>query len=193
MVSAQRYSSARINGFFSQVLGVGCQLARFPAAGASARHSKAHLQQQQMPGGFPEGERRILLSNESPILIVSRSSLNRLNEQIKAHGGKAAAAEVFRANIVLAERAPGREQAYVEDGWQWVQIGQQQLELLGACRRCQMVCIDQQTARRDEEPFVTLAKTRRIAGKVFFGQHACLASQLAQHPTIAAGDGVIGR
>ncbi|KAF2141682.1 uncharacterized protein K452DRAFT_351214 [Aplosporella prunicola CBS 121167] len=193
VVSAQRYSSARINGFFSQVLGVGCQLARFPAAGASARHSKAHLQQRQMPGAFPEVERPILLSNESPILIVSRSSLNRLNEQIKAHGGKAAAAEVFRANIVLAERAPGREQAYAEDGWHGVQIGQQQLELLGACRRCQMVCIDQQTARRDEEPFVTLAKTRRIAGKVFFGQHACLASRLAQHPTIAVGDGVIGR
>lgn len=35
-----------------------------------------------------------------------------------------------------------------------------------------MVCIDQDTAEKNEEPFVTLAKTRMIGGKVLFGQHA---------------------
>lgn len=35
-----------------------------------------------------------------------------------------------------------------------------------------MVCIDQQTAVKDEEPYVTLSKTRRIDGRVLFGQHA---------------------
>lgn len=41
-----------------------------------------------------------------------------------------------------------------------------------------MVCIDQTTAERSEEPFVTLAKTRRREGegsKVFFGVHCALA------------------
>ena len=35
-----------------------------------------------------------------------------------------------------------------------------------------MVCIDQQTAVKGEEPFLTLSKTRRIDGRVLFGQHA---------------------
>ena len=37
-----------------------------------------------------------------------------------------------------------------------------------------MVCVDQTTAERNEEPFVTLAKTRRFEGGVFFGVHTCL-------------------
>ena len=45
-------------------------------------------------------------------------------------------------------------------------------QLLGPCRRCHMVCIDQQTAVKNEEPFITLSKTRRIDGRVLFGQHA---------------------
>jgi len=36
-----------------------------------------------------------------------------------------------------------------------------------------MVCVDQDTAERNEEPFVTLAKTRRFGNKVFFGEHMC--------------------
>lgn len=35
-----------------------------------------------------------------------------------------------------------------------------------------MVCVDQETAEKNEEPYVTLAKTRRIGGRVLFGQHA---------------------
>ncbi|OJD32433.1 molybdenum cofactor sulfurase [Diplodia corticola] len=210
MVAAQRYSSDRVSGFFSQALGVDCTLARFPAAGgtgASARHAKAHLQQPrgpaqaQMPGAFPDTHghvpRPILLSNESPILVISRSSVNRLNEQIKAGGGKAAEAEVFRANVVVAERLysrPGSEQPYAEDSWRAMAVGQQRFQLLGACRRCQMVCIDQQSGTKNEEPFVTLAKTRRREGKVYFGQHACHVpweTAWAQQPTISVGDAVV--
>ena len=35
-----------------------------------------------------------------------------------------------------------------------------------------MVCVDQETAERNEEPYVTLVKTRRVDGRVLFGQHA---------------------
>lgn len=40
-----------------------------------------------------------------------------------------------------------------------------------------MICVDQRTAVKDEEPFVTLAKTRRSEGKVWFGVHTCLAQE----------------
>ena len=41
-----------------------------------------------------------------------------------------------------------------------------------------MVCVDQDTAERNEEPFVTLAKTRRFGNKVFFGEHMCYVPKL---------------
>ncbi|KAJ4983107.1 molybdenum cofactor sulfurase [Stagonosporopsis vannaccii] len=216
-VQAKTYKSSKISAFFSQALGVACHLARFPAAGngsgSSPRHSKAHLQKyqkarrMQIPGAYPDTmpvtpgacvSKPILLANESPILTISRSSLNRLNELIKADGGKAAQAEVFRANIVVAENPdypPGLEDPYAEDDWRYLQIGQQYFEMLGACRRCQMVCIDQQTAERDQEPFTTLAKTRRFDGRVYFGEHTCHlpmsdSSALLQNPTIMVGDAV---
>jgi molybdenum cofactor sulfurtransferase len=117
---------------------------------------------------------------------------------IKADGGKAAQAEVFRANIVVAENPdypPGLEDPYAEDEWRYLQIGNQYFEMLGACRRCQMVCIDQQTAERDQEPFTTLAKTRRFDGRVYFGEHTCHlpineSSNSGRHPTIMVGEAV---
>ena len=45
--------------------------------------------------------------------------------------------------------------------------------MLGPCRRCNMVCVDQETAERHEEPFVSLAKTRRRNGGMWFGMHMC--------------------
>ncbi|KAF1943474.1 PLP-dependent transferase [Clathrospora elynae] len=215
LVKAKTYRSNEVSSFFTQALGVACHLTRFPAVSngsGSTRHSKAHLQKHQkagairVPGAFPETvpitpgacvSKPILLANESPILTISRSSLNRLNELIKAEGGKAAQAEVFRANIVVAEKPdypPGLEDPYAEDDWRYLQIGQQYFEMLGACRRCQMVCIDQQTAERNQEPFVTLSKTRRFDGRVYFGEHTChlpldeVSSPLGQNPTITVGD-----
>lgn len=216
-IQARTYRSSDISSFFTQALGVACHLARFPAVGngsGSIRHSKAHLQKHRkagamrIPGAFPDTNpftpgacvsKPILLSNESPILTISRSSLNRLNELIKAEGGKAAQAEVFRANIVVAEnpdQPPGFEDPYAEDEWRYLQIGQQYFEMLGACRRCQMVCIDQQTAEKNEEPFVTLSKTRRFDGRVYFGEHTChlkledMSTPRGQNPTIMVGDAV---
>ncbi|TVY84427.1 Molybdenum cofactor sulfurase [Lachnellula suecica] len=216
-VVAQTYAKKEINDFFTRILGVPCALARFPAGGSgfSTRHSKAHMQKHQrqkrtMPkespvtGACPSPptppdsdsevqKRPILLSNESPILAISRSSLNALNEMIAKTGGKPAVASVFRANVVLAPASAGDEQPYSEDHWTSIQIGQQIFQMLGSCRRCHMICISQDTAEKDEEPFVTLAKTRRFDSKIFFGSHMChiplkTGTRESQCPTIKVGD-----
>jgi len=179
-INAKAYTSPAIADFFSHAVGVPCTLARLPSTGAgpSVRHAKAHLRQTRtMPTGEPLP---ILLSNESPILVISRSSLNRLNEQVKANGGRALQTAVFRANIVVAQSlgsVPGTELPYAEDDWTSLAIaGKMNLRLLGPCRRCQMVCVDQDSGAKDVqgEPFVTLSKTRRWDGKVWFGVHAAL-------------------
>ncbi|KAI1767625.1 PLP-dependent transferase [Hypoxylon sp. FL1150] len=220
-ISAQIYTSDEINDFFSTVLGVPCALARFPPGGLgkNMRHAKAHLQKHQrvhrktqykMPCEFPgidtppdsdsESEKqRILLSNESPILAINSSSLEALNRQISEQGGKAVSAEVFRANIVIGSSTSGLESfAYSEDHWSGLRIGQQEFKMLGSCRRCHMVCINQETAEKSEEPFITLTKTRRFDGKVFFGTHMChipsssttVGTKEAQFPTVAVGESV---
>ncbi|KAI1640367.1 PLP-dependent transferase [Biscogniauxia mediterranea] len=219
-ISAQVYTVDNINHFFSKVLGVPCALARFPPGGLgkSMRHAKAHLQNHQKPGAgtrtnvhaqLPgvttppdsdsESEKtRILLSNESPILAINLSSLEVLNRKIIERGGKPVSPEVFRANIVIGSSTRKSESfAYSEDHWSRLRIGSQDFRMMGACRRCHMICIDQETATKNEEPFVTLAKTRRFGGKVFFGTHMCHIPLLksgtkeAQFPTVAVGDKVL--
>lgn len=193
VVKARLYTSATVAAFLTAAVGVPCTLARFPSAttaGSSTRHSKSHLKPLDQQNGVP---RPILLSNESPILTINRSSLNRLNEQIKHRGGKAAHPAVFRANIVVAEDSqlsPGQEQPWAEDEWESMQVGGSggpTLEFLGGCRRCQMVCVDQQSAEKNEEPFVTLARTRRFGGRVLFGVHTALMDRQSTGRTICAG------
>jgi molybdenum cofactor sulfurtransferase len=225
-ISLHAYSSSVVSAFFSDFLGVPCTLARFPSQTAS-RFSrpprlsgtwKNRFRKFIMPGSFPSDLPHpvretntipLLLSNEMPILVVSRSSVNRLNESIKANsrqcngGSKAVAADVFRGNIVVAERLVklgDAEQPYAEDHWSAIRIGPTQLrvDVLDACQRCQMVCIDQFTGLRSQEPFSTLAKTRNINGKVCFGKYAALApvetagfESQPDHRTVMIGDVVM--
>ncbi|KIW17617.1 hypothetical protein PV08_04812 [Exophiala spinifera] len=215
-VDVQVYTAREVSDFFTAALGVPCTLARFPTTGTTRQAqvrvpgrgggsggSGGHHHQQATELG-----RSIALANESPILLVSRSSVNRLNEQIKQNGpgsrggggvGKAVAADSFRGNIVIAEQHVGglAEHPYVEDEWTTVQIGSlpdNNFEILGPCQRCQMVCVDQKSAQRRQEPFSTLAKTRRRDGKVWFGMHMCVkAARHGQHSTpisIKVGDRV---
>ncbi|KAI1436724.1 molybdenum cofactor sulfurase [Xylaria sp. CBS 124048] len=221
-VSMKIYKSSDITAFFSDILNVPCALARFPPGGSgnNLRYAKTHLQSHQRqlrlqssiqsrppgidtpPDSDSESEkRRILLSNESPILAINLSSLAALNQNITSSGGNPVSAETFRANIVIGSSRvsePSPETlAYSEDHWNRLKIGVHDFKMLGACRRCHMVCINQETADKSDEPFVTLAKTRRFDGKVFFGVHMCHlptvapSTKEAQFPTISVGDRVM--
>jgi molybdenum cofactor sulfurtransferase len=114
---------------------------------------------------------RYSLANESPILIVSKSSVEQLNEDIRTGGGShVASADVFRPNIVIAESTNAKH-PYIEDSWKGLRVGNLYLALSGPCRRCTMVCINQKTGQTSHEPYATLAKKRRVGGRVIFGQH----------------------
>ncbi|EXJ65316.1 selenocysteine lyase [Cladophialophora yegresii CBS 114405] len=190
-VEVQVYTSADVSDFFTKALEVPCTLARFPIGGTVRR---ANVRVPGQHGGKQATEigKSIALSNESPILLVSRSSVNRLNEQIKQSGsgggGKAVTADSFRGNIIIAQELQGgqMESPYVEDDWEGLRIGEDPnnvFEVLGPCQRCQMVCVDQSNAQRRQEPFTTLAKTRRREGRVWFGMHMCLRSGEDLDPT----------
>ncbi|KAI5779481.1 pyridoxal phosphate-dependent transferase [Geopyxis carbonaria] len=191
-ITALTYNSPHIIEFFTAAIGIPCTIARFPVS-STTRNFKPHLNQNIMPSKESAKDKlskrpQILLSNESPILMVVKNSVDVLNEEIGRTGGKKASTDVFRANIVVES---SEHRPYSEDSWTHMKIGQQTFELLGPCRRCHMICINQETAEKNEEPFVTLSKTRRIDGKILFGQHCVhVASDDpgAKDPKIRVGD-----
>ncbi|KZL79615.1 molybdenum cofactor sulfurase [Colletotrichum incanum] len=217
-VTTYIYGSPSVNNFFSAILDVPCVLARFPAGGQGPgiRYSKAKVQKHQQvkiaaphacPGAFPElpsppdsdseqSAGKILLSNESPILVINTASLHALNREIEANGGRPVPSESFRANLVIGTTRDSEQLAWAEDDWTSLTIGGEEFKMMGACRRCQMVCVDQETGERHQEPFMTLAKVRRFDGKVYFGTHmghepkAKAATKRAQFPTIRIGDAI---
>lgn len=150
-VHALRHADPAIAAFFTATLGVPLHLARLPTPASS-------------------------LANESPLLTITRASLNALNLDIKARGAKAVPAARFRPNIVLAARRPGAEQAWAEDDWARLALGPERLPLrMGdACRRCGVVCVDPATGERGREPLAALARLRRRAAGVVFGRHSAV-------------------
>ena len=133
-ITALTYSAPEIVDFFSNAIGVPCTLARFPASLASQRHFKPHLQNED--AGLDTlsctlKKPQILLSNESPILVINRASVDHVNELIAGVGGKTASADVYRANLVISQingRTSG-SLAYSEDGWKRLQIGRETFEV----------------------------------------------------------------
>ena len=178
-------NSTEIADFFTAALEVPCTLARHRKDTAPTppddELSGLYTRAQSISGYFPDMRtpsppEMTLLANDSPILLVSLSSVNHLNFNIRSKNPAAepVPADSFRGNIVIAQDLSEKEMPYAEDHWSSVQIGEDQnnrLQVLGPCHRCQMVCVDQQSAQRRQEPFSTLAKTRRRDGKVWFGMH----------------------
>jgi uncharacterized protein YcbX len=117
------------------------------------------------------------LSDGFPYLILSRSSLEDLNARIASadpHIGSSAHLPMdrFRPNIVIA----GGD-AYQEDAWKHIAIGDTRFSLVKPCARCAIPTIDQRTGEQGKEPTRTLATYRRRTGsegqvKVEFGMNA---------------------
>ncbi len=101
-----------------------------------------------------------------PLLVISRASLEGLNERLEHPIGMAR----FRPNVVIGDCAP-----HAEDGWRRVRIGRVEFDAVKRCERCVFTTIDPVTAVRDPggEPLRTL-RTYRDAGNgkdVLFGMN----------------------
>jgi uncharacterized protein YcbX len=110
---------------------------------------------------------RVSFADGYPLLLTAESSLAELNEQIAA-GPLAAEGPLpmrrFRPSVVVV----GAE-AWAEDGWRLLQIGDVVFRAVKGCDRCVLTTIDPDTAAKGKEPIATLARSRRWDGKVWFG------------------------
>jgi uncharacterized protein len=108
-------------------------------------------------------KRDVAFHDDSPILVISESSLEELNRRLAVP----LPMNRFRPNIVVRDAAP-----FDEDGWQRIAIGDAVFRAIKACERCVITTVDQATGTfSGPEPLATLAKFRRKGEGVAFGQY----------------------
>ncbi|AUX28049.1 MULTISPECIES: MOSC domain-containing protein [Sorangium] len=111
----------------------------------------------------------VSFADEFPLLVISEASLADLNAHLKDRGAAALPMDRFRPSLVVS----GCE-AFDEDRWGRVRVGELVLRAGGPCARCVVTTTDQLTAERGPEPLRTLATYRRDPqkpGDVNFGQN----------------------
>lgn len=99
----------------------------------------------------PEANDIVSLADGYPYLLASTGSLASLVADV----GKAVPMDRFRPSIVV----DGAE-AWAEEQWREVRIGQARFALVSDCKRCVIITTDQQTGERSREPLSTLARVR---------------------------------
>jgi len=102
-----------------------------------------------------------------PFLLIGESSLTDLNSRLE----KPVPMNRFRPNFVVS----GAD-AFAEDGWTRIRIGDLAFHLVKPCARCVVTTIDQSTGvKQGVEPLKTLASfripKRSIKRKILFGQN----------------------
>jgi hypothetical protein len=113
-----------------------------------------------------------------PLLIISEASLATLNQRSSEQHTMAQ----FRTNLVVYNT-----DAFAEDGWKRIRIGEVEFEAVKPCARCIFTTIDPLTGEFNalKEPLKTMATFRANAtGDVFFGQNLVALNE----GTIRAGD-----
>lgn len=102
-----------------------------------------------------------------PLMLTTTASLDALNDLIVAgpRGDEGPVPMIrFRPNVVVR----GGE-AWAEDGWRSVRIGEALFRVVKGCDRCVITTTDADTAARGKEPIATLARHRRWDGATWFG------------------------
>lgn len=105
-----------------------------------------------------------------PLLLTTTSSLDALNDWI-AEGPLAGEGPLpmirFRPSVVVS----GGSEAWAEDGWRRIRIGDAIFRVVKGCDRCTVTMTDPDTAARSKEPIATLARHRRWDGEAWFGMN----------------------
>lgn len=106
-------------------------------------------------------------ADSSPAHILSRATLDDLNERIAAAGGTTLPMSRFRPNIVV----DGWDEPHLEDHARRIVVGDAELGFAKLAIRCAVTLVDQVTGgKAGPEPLRTLASYRRASeGGVAFG------------------------
>jgi len=153
-------ADAEAAGWLSRALGRKARL--FFMDDVSARSAPAQWAADQ-PVSFADG---------LPLLIATTASLEALNREIAGAGETPVEMARFRPNIVVS----GAD-AWEEDRWRALRIGETLVELVKPCERCVVTTKNPKTGvSLGKEPLASLARIRRSADRrvngVLFGWNA---------------------
>jgi uncharacterized protein YcbX len=140
-------------GWFSDWLGTPVRLVHI-ADGYLRRVNEKYAIAPDDHTGFADGY---------PILLATEGSLHDLNSRLD----RPVPMNRFRPNIVLK----GCE-AFAEDTWKRIRIGEVELAVVKPCARCVVTTIDKESLEQHKEPLKTLGKYRMHELGAIFGQNA---------------------
>lgn len=126
---------------------------------------------------YATGQDQTSFADGFSLLVISEASLEDLNARLQ----EPVPMNRFRPNLVV-----GRCEAYAEDGWKEMRVGNAAFRVAEPCPRCAVTTVDQKTGRRGKEPLRTLATYRKSGGEVWFGRNLIHTSP----GTIRVGDPV---
>lgn len=165
-----QYGHQNFDLWFSQYLKKPCQLVYF--GNKSQRLvSKSH--------------KKIAFADGYPLLLTSQASLDDLNNRLTQQATSAITMRQFRPNIVA-----NFCDAYAEDTWQHIRIGEVEFEVTKPCSRCIFTTVNPINAENhpQQEPLTTLINYRQVAsGDVMFGQNLIALNQ----GSITQGDEIV--
>ena len=109
-------------------------------------------------------ERRVTFADAAPLLAIGTASLEELSRRV----GEPLSMRRFRPNLVIE----GAE-AFAEDGWKRIRVGEVEFLHLDGCSRCEFTTIDPETAERHprNEPVATLEAFRKVDTGIYFGMN----------------------
>ena len=152
-----RIYESEINQWFSDVLQTNCKLVLMPEE-SKRKVNYFYAVHRDDVVSFADGY---------PFLLIGENSLNDLNERLET----SVPMNRFRPNLVVS----GSE-AFAEDEWKKIKIGDATFHVVKPCARCVITTIDQaQGEKTGVEPLKTLAKyripKRSVKKKILFGQN----------------------
>jgi len=156
--------------WLSQYLQIPCQLLYF------GERSQRFVKNSNKQVAFADGY---------PLLLISQASLDDLNRKIPLQANKKMSMSQFRPNIVVDDC-----DAFAEDTWQHIRIGEVEFEVSKPCSRCIFTTVNPINAEMhpQQEPLTTLKSYRQVAsGDVMFGQNLIALNQ----GSIKQGDKIV--
>jgi uncharacterized protein YcbX len=147
-----RVLSAEVSRWFSDFLQMDLDLVVMPESS-----------ERKMDPRYAVHGESVSFADGMPYVLIGQSSLDDLNQRLN----EPVRMDRFRPNMVFS----GGE-AYAEDQFKQLQIGEVGFQVVKPCGRCVLITVNQQTAEQGKEPLATLAKYRTVNNKVYFGQNA---------------------
>jgi uncharacterized protein YcbX len=160
--------SKKVSDWFSQIMNKKVRLVFMPDSSERKVDSRYAVSPNDI-NSFSDG---------FPFLLVGQSSLDDLNNRLKAP----VSIKRFRPNFVFTGGLPAEEET-----WRRFTIGAVAFYGTNPCVRCVLVTVDPELGQlAGKEPLLTLSKYKRLGNSVTFGQNV-----IADHQgTIAVGDTV---